>query len=232
VANETYQQAIAAAKQRLDENLATTAADVVVLAERFGKTTYEVAKDITADQPELLNAVRMRADRLQKATSEDGTVRTIGRSAGEQAGDARRFFTNPAVIGERKAAIVAEALADEYVAERVAEAIGSDPTLMAAVRRAQNKQIEANREQVAQKRAADPVGRKFDARIALHDLQLVVNTAIQKVRELVPEIESVPKSESMWLTMQADALEDIAAELRHMAEYGESRIDTGIKAVS
>lgn len=49
---------------------------------------------------------------------------------------AKAFFSNPAIVGERKAEIVAEALADEYVAERVAEAIGSDPTLIARYEKA------------------------------------------------------------------------------------------------
>jgi hypothetical protein len=116
--------------------------------------------------------------------------------------------------------------------ESTARDLANDREFMASLRRVENEQIEANRERAAQKKAADPVGRKFDARISLHQLQLVVNTAIQTVRGLLPEIGTVPKSESMWLTMQAEGLEDIAAELRHMAEYGETRIDTEIKAVS
>lgn len=58
------------------------------------------------------------------------------RSPNKQAGDARRFFSNPAVAGERKAEVLAEALADDYVAERLVEAIGSDPTLIARYERA------------------------------------------------------------------------------------------------
>lgn len=52
---------------------------------------------------------------------------------------AKRFFSNPAVVGERKAEIIAQALEDEYVAEQVAEAIGRDAMLTARLERARKQ---------------------------------------------------------------------------------------------
>ena len=66
----------------------------------------------------------------------DRAVVPGGRKPEHQAGDARRFFSNPAVIGERKAEIVAEALADDYVAQQVADRISRDPALLRRLERA------------------------------------------------------------------------------------------------
>ncbi len=61
------------------------------------------------------------------------------RSPGAQSGDARRFFNNPVVTGERKAEIVADALTDDYVAEQVAYRITGDPDLMARLESARKR---------------------------------------------------------------------------------------------
>ena len=153
------------------------------------------------------------------------------RSPGKQAGDTRRFLANPDVDAEQKAAVVAEA-------------IGNDPELMSAIYRAQADKVESvvnkaraewienRRETTAQRKAADPVGRKFDERIALHDLQLQVNKFVQKAEALIPEIGLIPDGERYWLEGEAERLEYVAGELRYMAENGETRMDAELRAVT
>lgn len=54
----------------------------------------------------------------------------------QRASDARRYFADPAIVGERKAEIVTEALSDDYVAEQVADRISRDPALLKRLERA------------------------------------------------------------------------------------------------
>lgn len=88
----TYEEEIAAARERLNQSLAETAADVVVLAERFGKTIHAVAKDVTEDQPELFNSIKARSSRMEKARSE-----TDSESSGPSPAEAKH-------VGSAKAA--------------------------------------------------------------------------------------------------------------------------------
>ena len=76
------------------------------------------------------------------------------RSGGQQSGDARRFFNNPVVTGERKAEVVADALTDDYVAEQVAYRITGDPDLMAQLESAR-KRLDRKEKPPAEQSLAD-----------------------------------------------------------------------------
>lgn len=131
-------------KMKTDEQLEWCRRVALVLDdstnERFGEWTQTALAPVLGIAQSVLSE-RLSWSRQVSAGDLDKDSRPHGgsRSPGEQAGDARRFFDNPAVVGERKAEIVAEALSDDYVAERVAEAIGKDPKLIARYEKARNR---------------------------------------------------------------------------------------------
>lgn len=133
--------------------------------------------------------------------------------------DARRYLTDPDIDQEQKA-------------EVVAEAVVNDPELMAAINRAQAEKVEERRGLTAQRKASDPLGRKFGERIALHDLQAEVNKFVKRAIELLPEIGMIPEAERFWLKGEADRLDYVAGELRYMAERGETRTDSELRAIT
>lgn len=218
MANETYQQALAAAKKRLDENLAEAAADVVVLAGRFDKPLKTVARDVTVDSPEVFQAVYSRCQRIQKARSATDSAAPISEPTEAQKGGIRG-----AKSAIRKHPEMAKDLvADPDVAQAVAQALN----------RAQAEQVGQRREQSAQRKSADPVGRKFDERVALHELQAEANKFVKVAVDLIPEIGLIPEAERFWLKGEAERLEYIAGELRYMAEHGETRTDSELRAIT
>lgn len=128
---------------------------------------------------------------------------------------------------------IAERIAELPAGDKVqmARELADDREYLANVLRVQNERIEASREKSARKKASDRVGQKFDERIALHGLQAETSKYIKKAQTLIPEIGIIPDAEKFWLKGEADGLEDIAAELRHMAEHGETRQETELQNI-
>lgn len=103
----------------------TTADDITMTWDRFGQVVHTTGKALESHW------------RRSEGASASSPTKYEDR---EQRGvDARRFFSNPVVTGERKAEIVAEALADDYVAEQVAARITSDPDLFDRLEKARKR---------------------------------------------------------------------------------------------
>jgi hypothetical protein len=80
---ETYAEAIEAARSRYDFAMGEAAADILVIAEKYGKPLQTVCKDI---DPDNWNALRQRARRLQKS-------QVKGEKGAVGAGPVERFKT-------------------------------------------------------------------------------------------------------------------------------------------
>jgi hypothetical protein len=164
------------------------------------------------------------------ALSEDraAAVKAVSESEGIALGTAERFRRT-----ETKA--IAAEIADLPAADKeqiARELAAGDREFTAAVNRAQFEEATARREKTASRHAADTVGRGFDGQIALKTLQVETNRFIQKARSLFPEIGVIPDAERFWLKGEADSLDDVVAELRHMADTGTTRQETELQQIA
>jgi hypothetical protein len=117
--------------------------------------------------------------------------------------------------------------------EQIARELATgDREFTSAINKAQFEETTERRERTAKKRAADHVGRGLDGQIALKTLQVESNKFIQKARGLFPEIGVIPDGERFWLNGQADSLEDVVAELRHMADTGTTRTESELQRIA
>lgn len=149
-------------------------------------------------------------------------VKPRARPDRDHAGAARRFARN--LSTEDKAKLAAELLEDPEVVDQ--------PEARRSVARAAIDAQHREQERTERKRAADPTGRRMDQNIALLDLQGAINTFVRKANELLPNVGPVPASEHHWLTGEAERLDVVTAEIRYLADHGETRTDTELRAMT
>jgi hypothetical protein len=122
-------------------------------------------------------------------------------------------------------------LADPEVA-----AIVRDPVAGSEVRRqideATDDRISRIEMQSDVKDAGDPVARRSDETIALLGLQQVVNRFNRDVAEILPKVGQVSDMEHFWLRGEIDRLEATVADLRFLADNGETRVDHELREMT
>lgn len=143
------------------------------------------------------------------------------RSAGG-AGMARNLTRS--LPATEKAKLAAELLDDENVA--------NDPTVLTAQHRASTRRAEKYEQRVTRSRAADPIGRRMDEKVALLDLQGAINTFVRDANRLLPEVGPVDPGEAPWLTGETERLETVTANIRYLADHGETRTDAELRTMT
>lgn len=171
----------------------------------------------------------------------DRMKREKARSAAESERSHAPTTGHKSVIRGAKSALrkhpeLAEKLLDDpAVREAATKALVNDPQSRHEIRKAAETAAERDylveQERTVRKRAADPVGRRMDENIALLDLQKVINKFVREATKLLPQVGRVVDSERYWLNGEADRLEAVTSEIRHLADHGETRTDTELHAL-
>jgi transposase-like protein len=193
-----------------------------------GRDTDEIAGNgqiirVTASSfARHVGIARQTFERWVKAADQEGTPNQGAESVEITARSARASARN--LPPEERAKLAAELLNDEEVTEQ--------PEARTAVAKASIAAQRREQERTEHKRASDPVGRRMDENIALLDLQLAINGFVRKATDLLPNVGPVAADQRPWLKGEADRLEIITAEVRYLADHGETRTDAELRAMT